>query len=117
MLAVSDAKYYVPIKTINDDGSVFWVMRRKGVVEEIASEHFKYTIDISAIAPKTARMTFEYNGASVKPAPRTLRMCGAKFVESFTKRLANQTAPGMRFEFETNTPEGKIRITLVSDAI
>lgn len=115
MLAVSDTNYYLPVKTVQDDGSIVWVIQRRDSVEKIMTSQFKYTIGVSHVLPAIDRITFEYNGRSVKAAPRSLRICGAERIEWFTKVLANQTTPSTYYEFVSEGPDGKVEFGLVTE--
>lgn len=73
MLSVSSLNYYVPVKADNVQGSVGWLLYRKDSDEITFARQFNYTV-----VDGTRRATFSYDGKSVKPSPRTLRIFGAQ---------------------------------------
>jgi hypothetical protein len=73
MLSVSSLNYYVPVKANNVQGSVGWLLYRKDSDEITFARQFNYTV-----VDGTRRATFSYDGKSVKPSPRTLRIFGAQ---------------------------------------
>lgn len=86
MLAVSNREYYIPRK-VNEDG---WAIRhRNGDVT--LSKQFTYTVISEDFYGKgePERLSFIYNGRSVKPSPRTLRIFGSKYCSWWTAELAN----------------------------
>jgi hypothetical protein len=90
MLTISDKEYLMPIREVQDDGTVIWHIERKsGNWEVISSKHFQYTIHVTKVLPEIHHLTFVYDGRSVKPAPRTLRLLGSQMAEKFTAKLAN----------------------------
>lgn len=89
MLAVNDGKYLLPVKIRSMDGQTVWRLFRKGASDYITSARFNYTIDFPG--SNNDRLTFEYDGASVKPAPRTLRLEGASMCSAFVSVLSSNT--------------------------
>lgn len=103
MLAVSDQDYYLPVHVEQADGSTQWVLRHKQSGDLIVSQHFTYTvIDHLDRAAKDNRLSFEYQGKSVKPTPRTLRRFGSTNCGSFTQVLANLSKERSSLTFHGN---------------
>lgn len=98
MLSISNKYYSTPLRQ-KDGTNVYWrVNRGNGSNECLNVKKFSYTIRLQTTTSDgntyaIDRMTFLYDGSSVKPAPRTLRIFGSEGVARITKLLANATKP------------------------
>jgi hypothetical protein len=90
MLAVNDKKYEVPYFQSSEDGSKQWVLRyTKGDDLMVVDGQFNYTFCLLDAANETvAKVTFTYNGNSVRPTIRALRMYGAQALAKAVSILA-----------------------------
>lgn len=73
MLSVSSLNYYIPVKTNNVHNGIGWLLYRRNSDEITYAKQFNYTV-----VDGTRKATFSYDGKSVKPSPRTLRIFGAQ---------------------------------------
>lgn len=92
MLAVSNYKYEIPVRQELKDGTVVWILHRKGnSMESITTDKFTYTLNLIDMMDEKDRISFIYDRASVKLTPRCLRIIGAsnERVNSLLKFLAN----------------------------
>lgn len=87
MLAVNSKRYRIP-QRIRDGDGVAWILKPTGqdFGEVTRVERFTYTYLYNG-----QRASFVYDGASVKPSPRTLRVFGAEKTGSVVKFLASNT--------------------------
>lgn len=110
MLSVSGKEYCIPMKTCDEWDEVCWRLYRRPTHSAIASEYvvaksFNFTLwlkldtpgntyeitvrDCRVLRPYTLeRATFIYDGESVKPTGRTLRIFGSERLEPVVKWLA-----------------------------
>lgn len=89
MLALSSKQYKVPCVGRRDkDGKpIGWVIRSQDGTEAIGvSKPFNYTI-FCEYSNRVGRYTFTYDGASVKPTARTLRILGSECASRVVSRL------------------------------
>jgi len=94
MLSVSNVDYAPPIRIFNEDGSLMgWLLEGKGSREgedlQIGSQKpFNYTIIPLGSVGIKERLTFMYDGLSVKPSARSLRVYGTANLGKLVKALA-----------------------------
>lgn len=83
MLSVSNSLYELP----SYDASIGkWLLQsRKSVDECLVARTFNYTI-----INGDSKYTFIYDGKSVKPTPRTLRVYGADYLQPKVSKLASR---------------------------
>jgi hypothetical protein len=94
MLAISGKLYEIPIKCISDTKDVYWslVRRNSDGEDRIEASKFSYTFDLLDDATNIKdRFTAIYDHASVKPAPRSLRIFGAERCSKLVSGLSNCT--------------------------
>lgn len=97
MLAIDSSKYNRP----KYDSIVgMWLIepRQPENGSPVFADHFNYTIII-----KGERLTFQYNGKSVKCSPRTLRLFGAEQTRPWISELSR-----MRTERKINAVGGEV---------
>jgi hypothetical protein len=87
MLAVSDGKYELPVKHTSSNGDVYWMIRSRTHNDVVSAKRFNFTLLADADA-ETDRMTFTYDGNSVKPTARTLRKHGAAKLQPIVSKLS-----------------------------
>jgi hypothetical protein len=101
MWAINSARHLPPIKCDDAEGWLIeeWKVNDDGDIEIVATTHridaFNYTFKNASTGE---RLTFVYDGASVKPMYRTLRKYGAEALQPIVARLANlnyDCEPGM----------------------
>lgn len=95
MWAINSREYLPPIKTLDESNHVVWLIHRyvrtsEGkvrITEEVYRPgEFTYTF----IQPESGdKMSFVYDGASVKPTFRTLRLYGAEKLQPVVAIMAN----------------------------
>lgn len=95
MLSVSMDEYFIPTRMENKEQGVFWRLRSVKGEDSILARTFNYTFRVVQYAESgsegesAGRMTFTYNGSSVKATPRTLRIYGAECISSITSVLCS----------------------------
>lgn len=103
MLAISSQDYFAPIKVKTKDGLIMWRINYKHAESFQVAGNFVYTIlDIPVDEVETSereRLSFIYDGASVKPHPRTLRIFGSEKCGRFTRVLANNQEAFATFQW------------------
>lgn len=93
MLSVSNVDYAPPIRIFNEDGSLMgWLLEGRGSREgedlQIgAQKPFNYTVVPLDVGGRE-RITFMYDGLSVKPSARSLRVYGNANIGQLVKALA-----------------------------
>lgn len=107
MLAVSFNKYELPLKVIDSDNlTVSWSLTRRNSTanDRIEATKFAYTFDLlDEEANIDDRFTAIYDGDSVKPAPRTLRVFGADSCSRVVSLLSSMTT---KPEWDVGKPIG-----------
>jgi len=89
MLAVSGARYYLPVKQTGDQG-VYWLLIPREGEDRMFAPKFNYTLRVKFEKDEFCeRFTACYNGKSVKPAPRTLRVFGAQRCQRVVSYLSS----------------------------
>jgi hypothetical protein len=90
MLAVSSDKFKVPFRTSESAG---WVLESiDGLESTIVNKPFNYTFVFSLTNDDTHyKFTYTYDGASVKPNGRTLRLLGAECTSKIVSSLSRMT--------------------------
>jgi len=94
VLAISSKLYEIPIKCISSNKDVYWslVRRNSDGEDRIEASKFSYTFDLLDAATNIKdRFTAIYDHASVKPAPRSLRIFGAERCSKLVSGLSNYT--------------------------
>jgi hypothetical protein len=86
MLAVTNKDYYMPCYDVVAE---CWCLNRRRSAETIFTKRCNYTLFINRKTGENERLTFTYDGTSVKPSGRTLRIFGAKNSSWYTSRAAN----------------------------
>lgn len=77
MLSLSSEKYFVPLVYHNDEGNAAWKLQRIESNDYIVAEEFRYVGILDDLRDGSEyRMSFIYNGNSVRPDGRTLRKYG-----------------------------------------
>lgn len=104
MLAVSDGKYELPVKQTSPDGEVYWIIRSRTHNDVTRAKRFNFTLLTGADA-ETDRMTFTYDGNSVKPTARTLRKHGAAKLQPIVSRLSARKVKPVVAETHSDQPE------------
>lgn len=95
MLSVSIDEYSIPTRMENEEQGVFWRLRSVKGEDSILARTFNYTFRVIQCAQSDSegvspgRMTFTYNGSSVKATPRTLRIYGSECISSITSVLCS----------------------------
>lgn len=92
MWAINSTRYLPPVKC--DQGDAWYIIEWKvdetgdikHVAKTIRADAFNYTFKNDRTGE---RLTFIYDGASVKPMYRTLRKYGAEALQPIVARLAN----------------------------
>jgi len=87
MLSVSAMDYYVPVQ-ISQDNMVSWRLDRRGSDEFTSATKFNYTAFF-----ENDKATFIYDGPSVKPSPRTLRVFGSEWTSKAVSILSRNQSP------------------------
>lgn len=82
MLSVDSKTYAMPCLDLE---TMMWYINRLDNDETIVSSTFHYT----TWNDDGERLTFKYNGKSVSPTPRTLRLFGAENLKSIISELAS----------------------------
>lgn len=106
MLAVSDGKYELPVKQTSPDGEVFWLLRNKEHNDIMRAKRFNFTLLAGADA-ESDRMTFTYDGNSVKPTARTLRKHGAAKLQPIVSKLSAQHVVKAKEEKQDDNSESQ----------
>jgi len=89
MLAISSTKYYLPVKLTGDSGIRWLLVARKGDDQTFATK-FNYTLQVKFEDDEFCdRFTACYDGSSVKPAARTLRVFGAERCQRVVSYLSS----------------------------
>jgi hypothetical protein len=73
------------------------MLYRRKTDEVTYASQFNYTVPLSE--DSSDRITFIYNGSSVKPTPRTLRINGAERLASVVSRLAKNETVGLKWDY------------------
>lgn len=90
MLAVSGTRYHLPIKVSGDTGVSWLLVPRKGEDRTIAHT-FNFTMRVKFIKDEFCeRFTARYDGSSVKPAGRTLRVFGSDRCQRVVSYLSSK---------------------------
>jgi hypothetical protein len=90
MLSVSSLNYFLPVRTINSDNEVRWWLNRIDSDDAVYAKSFNYTV-----IDGDEKATFVFNGSSVKPSPRTLRIYGAERTGSYVSILSRNVKVGL----------------------
>lgn len=87
MWAITSKQYHLPVMDTGDDNTFSnWVIVKDGLKESVEKvDPFVYTL-ISIDGSE--RLSFVYDGKSVKPAIRTLKIYGAESLSPMIKKLA-----------------------------
>jgi hypothetical protein len=96
MLSISAKDYYLPVR-YSDGGVVRWALYRRKTDEVTYASQFNYTVQLSE--DSSDRITFIYNGSSVKPTPRTLRLNGAERLAPVVSMLAKNEGMNIAFDY------------------
>lgn len=95
MLSVSSLNYYVPVRADDVQRGIGWLLYRKDSNEITYATQFNYTVVEGA-----RRATFSYDGKSVKPSPRTLRIFGAQRTGDCVSYLSQNVKLGEELGFK-----------------
>lgn len=96
MLAINSSKFSVPVRMKSADGDTVWkLISDIGIgLDYMVAYTFNYTWTYGEW-----RATFHYEGGSVKPSPRTLRVYGAEVLEDVVLALATNQDECFDFDF------------------
>jgi hypothetical protein len=73
------------------------MLYRRKTDEVTYASQFNYTVPLSE--DSSDRITFTYNGSSVKPTPRTLRINGAERLAPIVSRLAKNETVRLKLDY------------------
>lgn len=96
MLAINSGKYQTPVRMKDADGETVWKLVPVSGMEldYMVAYTFNYTW-----TDGEWRATFHYEGGSVKPSPRTLRVYGAEVLRDVVLALATHEADDYDIDF------------------
>lgn len=89
MLAISSTKYRIPIKKVTD-GLTRWMIISRIGEDRLVAVKFNYTITVKFGDEFCERFTAHYDGSSVKPAARTLRVFGSERCQRVVSFLSSR---------------------------
>lgn len=93
MLSVSNWDYQIPAKVnASTPSETSWLMKNRKGSDKVLASQFNYTIHlVNAADDSEGRLTFTYDGVSVKPTSRTLRIYGSECISRIVSVLCSIT--------------------------
>jgi hypothetical protein len=99
MLAINSLKYMIPYKS--QDSEHYWSVDRRNVAETLQTNTFNYTLliptrakrDDGVVCSARVKFTFVYDGPSVRPSGKTLRIFGSDITSEFVSWLSTRKQP------------------------
>jgi hypothetical protein len=92
MLSVSSSKYFVPVRHKLPNGQMTWALVRHEANDMMIATSFNYTFKVLKTRQGDSdRATLVYDGTSVKPTPRTLRVYGTDWCQKIVSIMSTNT--------------------------